>query len=61
MNAIEKYIGKDFPKLGSGREAKVDKRRKGYQSMKVSGRGLKQQAHERGMKHLETRAVTPSP
>jgi len=61
VNAIEKYIGKDFPKLGSGREAKVDKRRKGYQSMKVSGRGLKQQAHERGMKHLETRAVTPSP
>ena len=59
--AIEKYIGKDFPKIGSGREAKVDKRRKGHQSMKVSGRGLKQQAHQRGMKHLETRAVNPSP
>jgi len=59
--AIEKYIGKDFPKIGSGREAKVAKRRKGHESMKVSGRGLKQQAHQRGMKHLETRAVTPSP
>lgn len=44
---IEKYIDKDMPKLGSGREKKVANRQRGKQRMKVSGRGLVQQNVER--------------